>query len=50
MTDYFSVIPFSMLLNKSVAKKPRKTVLLEAFIKSSDNNSKSYCFGKPSPK
>lgn len=50
MTDYFSAIPFSMLLNNKVAKSPRKAVEVEAFISSSDNKSNSYWFDKPSPK
>ena len=49
MADYFSAIPFSMLLNNNAAKKPKNTVLVEAFIKSSDNKSKSYWFGKSVP-
>ena len=50
MADYFSAIPFSILLNIIVPKKPMKAMLLEAFIKSSDNKSKSYWFGKPTTK
>lgn len=47
MADYFSAIPFSILWNIIVPKRPMKAMLFEAFIKSSERRSKSYCWGKP---